>query len=111
MSEENKTVALKEDELKKVVAGGSGQATKGIYGETYTSVETDRYYCGDQYPEDYASVLFVTDKMTGQFCCQGRREKLRIDANNNWHTEFVINDHYTASEMQAYYPYVLNIKP
>lgn len=111
MSEKKNTVELKEKELNKVVGGGSGQATKRIYGETYTTLVTGRYYCGDQYPKDYASVLFVTDLMTGRFCCEGRREKLRIDSNNNWHTEFVINDHYTTDEMQAYYPYVLNIKP
>lgn len=111
MSEKKDAFELNDEELEKVTGGGNGHAENGIYGETYTSIETGRYYCGDQYPGNATMVLYVTGLLTGRFCCAVRREKLYFDADNNWHTEFVLNDHYTSEEMSSYYNYVLNIRP
>ena len=87
MSEENKTVELKEEELEKVNGGGSGYAENGIHGETYTSVIIGRYYCGKQHPTDGDCVLYVVDTNIGKYCCRAISERLRIDGDNNWHTE------------------------
>lgn len=102
-------IELNDDDLEKVTGGG-GQAMEGIYGEPYTSIEVGRYYCNKQNPKDGVKILYVTELMTGRFCCSGRREILHIDAENNWYTEFILNDSYTAAEMKAGYQYVLNIR-
>ena len=107
MSEENKTVELKDEELQKITGGGSGKVpSAGITFTKSDSVKSGYYY--SKYM-NLTNVVYVYQGASGQeFNC----EKFIVDeTTGRWSSNKVGTFYSVGPDFLYDYPYILNVRP
>lgn len=107
MTEENKTIELKDEDLEKVNGGGSGTIpSKGITFTKAGSVKSGYYY--SKYM-DLTDIVYVYQGIVGQ---EYNPEKFIVDSTKGtWSSSKSAPARYVGSSFLTEYPYELNVRP
>lgn len=110
---EEKTITLKEEELKKVSGGGSGTIPKeGITYSKYDTIISGRYYAKKYLGDELAFVYTLPYQAGGFSPSRCSYETLFVDPHHNtWTATPNSPQNDIPHNFIELYPYILNIRP